>query len=146
MKTAAQSLPTPDDVLKPSTAIHAAAGKYLTFHLGQEVYGVPVLKIREIIRLVAIMPVPQMPAYIKGVINLRGKVIPIVDLCVKLGLGSRDGSERMCIIVVQVQSVAGTEIQFGLLVDAVEEVAQIGESEIEETPEFGSQASTDSIL
>ena len=132
--------------LEQTSLQKGVAGKYLTFHLGEESYGVPVLKIREIIRLVNITPVPQMPAHVKGVINLRGKIIPVVDLRVKFGLTTAASSERTCIVVVQVRAGTGTEIQLGLVVDGVEEVAQIGESEIEETPEFGAQVGTEYIL
>lgn len=138
----------PTEVLeKNDVRLNAAAGKYLTFLLGGESYGVPVLKIREIIRLVPITPVPQMPDHLRGVINLRGKIIPIVDLHVKFGLASRaEGSERVCIVVVQVKTRPGTEIQLGLLVDNVEEVAQIAQAEIENAPEFGGSINTHYIL
>lgn len=124
----------------------AAAGKYLTFVLGHESYGIAVLKIREIIRLLDITPVPQMPAYVKGVINLRGKVIPVVDLRIKFQLSKADTTERTCIIVVQVNLPSGARPQMGLIVDAVEEVANIGTGEIEETPDFGAALATDYIL
>ena len=78
------------------------AGKYLTFVLGRECYGIPVLKVREIIRLAAITAVPQMPSYVKGVTNLRGKIIPVIDLCIKFGLDHAVSSENACIVVVQV--------------------------------------------
>jgi len=129
-----------------STLHRSAAGKYLTFHLGPESYGVPVLKIREIIRLVPITPVPQMPADVKGVINLRGKIIPVVDLRVKFGLAGAADSDHTCIVVVQVGPATGAPIQLGLVVDDVEEVSQIGESEIEETPDFGAQLATEYLL
>lgn len=122
------------------------AGKYLTFILGRESYGIAVLKIREIIRLQEVTPIPQMPTYVKGVINLRGKVIPIVDLRLKFGLAMADTTERTCIIVVQVNLSSGTKPLMGLIVDAVEEVATIPAGEIEATPEFGSGLSTDYIL
>lgn len=129
-----------------AAAENSAAGKYLTFSLGRETYGLPVLRIREIIRLTAITPMPQMPTYIKGVINLRGKIIPVVDLRVKFGFAAREDSERTCIVVVQVRSAVGSQIQLGLLVDDVEEVSQISGTDIEATPEFGSQVSTEYIL
>ena len=124
----------------------AAAGKYLTFVLGHESYGIAVLKIREIIRLLDITAVPQMPSYVKGVINLRGKVIPVVDLRIKFQLSEAKTTERTCIIVVQVNLPSGARPQMGLIVDAVEEVANISAAEIEETPDFGAALSTDYIL
>ena len=81
----------------------AAPGKYLTFALAQEEYGLPVLKVREIIKIMDITAVPQVPAHVKGVINLRGKVIPIIDLRLKFGMPAADYTERTCIIVVEVE-------------------------------------------
>jgi purine-binding chemotaxis protein CheW len=124
----------------------SAAGKYLTFGLGTESYGVGVLRVREIMRQTDITPVPQMPAYVKGVINLRGKIIPIVDLRLKFGLADIKDTDQTCIIVVQVKQVSGVFNMMGLLVDAVEEVANIAASDIEETPDFGTNVQTDYIL
>lgn len=121
-------------------------GKFLTFMLGKESYGIGVLKIREIIRMLDITGVPRMPSYVKGVINLRGKVIPVVDLRVKFGLGLAEMSERTCIVVVQAVLPNGAKPQIGIIVDAVEEVVNIPASDIEETPDFGGQISTDYIL
>lgn len=124
---------------------HAAAGKYLTFTLGHETYAVQVLRVREIIRLTDITPVPQMPAHIKGVINLRGKIIPVVDLHSRFGLSQLESRDRTCIVVVQV--CAGSEkVQLGVLVDDVQEVAQIEGKDIEETPQFDRDMQTDYIL
>lgn len=122
------------------------AGKYLTFVLGQESYGVDVLKIREIIRPVDITSVPQMPAYVCGVINLRGKIVPVVDLRIKFGLEPSAATERSCIVVVQVRLPSGGISLMGLIVDAVEEVLNISEGDIEETPDFGTTIDTDYIL
>ncbi|MFZ5450995.1 MAG: chemotaxis protein CheW [Thermodesulfobacteriota bacterium] len=113
------------------------AGKYLTFELGQEEYGIGILKIREIIGMMPITAVPQTPAFIKGVINLRGKVIPVTDLRMKFGLETTDYNERTCIIVVEIDC-GSQELVMGLVVDAVSEVANIKGGEIEETPNFGS--------
>ena len=121
------------------------AAKYLTIVLDGEAYGLAVLKVREIIRLQKITPVPQVPVFIKGVINLRGRVIPIVDLRVKFGLKA-EITERTCIVVAQVHSPAGRPIQMGLIVDAVEEVANLNEADIEPTPEFGTQIDTSYLL
>lgn len=127
----------------PSTT--ALAGKYLTVVLENEAYGLNVLKIREIIRLQKITPVPQLPAYVKGVINLRGRVIPIVDLRVKFGLKA-EFAERTCIVVVQVKLPTEQIVQMGLIVDSVEEVVTLSGAEIEPTPEFGIQIDTAYLL
>jgi purine-binding chemotaxis protein CheW len=112
--------------------------KYLTVTLDNESYGIAVLKVREIIRLQKITPVPGVPGHVKGVINLRGRVIPVVDLRVKFGLKA-EFTERSCIVVVQVLLSAGQATQMGLVVDAVEEVVSLTDDEIEPTPEFGTR-------
>jgi purine-binding chemotaxis protein CheW len=122
------------------------AGKYLTFNLQAESYGIDVLKVREIIRLAAITPVPQMPPYIRGVINLRGKIIPVMDLRMRFEFPGATGTEQTCIIVVQVKLPEGKATQMGLVVDGVEEVLNIAEGDIEETPNFGGQICTDYII
>jgi purine-binding chemotaxis protein CheW len=122
------------------------AGKYLTFVLGQESYGIPVLTIREIIRMTDITSVPQMPDYIKGVINLRGKVIPIVDLRLKFRLARVESTERTCIIVVQVSTPSGAHVLMGLIVDAVEEVLNVAAGDIERAPDFGARLEADYIV
>jgi purine-binding chemotaxis protein CheW len=124
----------------------AAAGKYLTFRLKNESYGIVVLKIREIIRLQAITPVPQMPPYIKGVLNLRGKIIPVIDLRVKFGLQDIADTEHNCIIVVKLDLPNRVSTQIGLIVDGVEEVINISASEIEAAPDFGTALDTTFIL
>lgn len=126
--------------------IQARAGKHLAFTLGRESYGVPVLKVREIIRLVAITPVPQMPPHIRGVINLRGKIVPVVDLRIKFGLAVGECDESACIVVVQVKGSSGAAMHMGLIVDGVEEVINILEADLEATPDFGTQVDTDYLL
>ena len=121
------------------------AGKYLTVVLDNEAYGIAVLKVREIIRHQKITPVPQMPAYVRGVINLRGRVVPITDLRIKFGLRA-EVAERTCIVVVQVRPSPDVSIQLGLVVDAVEEVVNLSEAEIEPTPDFGHQVDTRYLL
>lgn len=121
------------------------AGKYLTVVLDNEAYGLNVLKIREIIRMQKITPVPQMPAFVKGVINLRGRVIPIVDLRVKFGLKA-EFAERTCIVVVQVKLANDQMVQMGLIVDSVEEVVNLTAQEIEPVPEFGARIDTTYLL
>jgi purine-binding chemotaxis protein CheW len=120
----------------------ALAGKYLTFALADEEYGLPVLKVREIIKMMDITAVPQVPGHIKGVINLRGKVIPVVDLRLKFGFPSQEYTERTCIIVVEVALSAGP-VMLGIIVDHVSEVLNILPEEIEQTPEFGERVKTD---
>ena len=124
----------------------AKPGKYLTFRLGRESYGVEVLKIREIIRLVDITAVPQMPDYISGVINLRGKVIPVLDPRLRFRLSEIANTERTCIVVVQVNLPSGARPYMGLIVDAVEEVVHVAAADIEETPDFGTQLDTEYLL
>lgn len=121
------------------------ANKYLTVTLENESYGMAVLKVREIIRLQKITAVPQMPTYVKGVINLRGRVIPIVDLRLKFGLKA-EIAERTCIVVVQVSLPSGQSVQMGLIVDSVEEVVTLTGDEIEPTPEFGARIDTTYIM
>jgi len=128
-----------------SPAPAALAGKYLTIGLGAEAYGIPVLRVREIIRLQKITPVPQMPNYVKGVINLRGRVIPIVDLRVKFGVAA-EYADRTCIVVVQVRLASEQTVPMGLIVDRVDDVANLSAAEIEPTPDFGANTSTDYML
>jgi len=123
----------------------AQAGKYLTVVLDNEAYGIAVLKVREIIRLQKITPVPQMPDFVKGVINLRGRVIPVIDLRLKFGLKA-EFAERTCIVVVQVKISAETTVQMGLIVDTVEEVVTLASNEIEPTPDFGTRIDTSYLL
>lgn len=120
------------------------AEKYLTFALADEEYGLPVLRVREIIKMMDITEVPQMPPYIKGVLNLRGKVIPVIDLRVKFALTQRDLTSRTCIIVVEVALASG-RVLMGIIVDHVCEVLNIEAEEIEQTPEFGDRVCTDYI-
>ena len=117
-------------------------GKYLTFALGNEEYSVPVLKVREIIKIMDITAVPQVPDYVKGVVNLRGKVIPVVDLRLKFGFPAQDYTERTCIIVVEVALATGARMM-GIIVDHVSEVLNVAAEQIEQTPEFGDEIQTD---
>ncbi|MBI4889290.1 MAG: purine-binding chemotaxis protein CheW [Acidobacteria bacterium] len=122
-------------------------GKYLVFHLGKEEFGVHVLKVREIMGIQEITAVPQTPAFVKGVINLRGKVIPVVDLRNKFSLPETEYTARTCIIVLQVSHEPGApSIQMGAVVDGVSEVLTIQETEIEDTPEFGDDVRIPYIL
>lgn len=122
------------------------AGKYLTFRLEPETYGISVLKVREIIQQININSVPQMPAFIKGVINLRGKIIPVVDLRAKFGLKNGNDSLHSCIVVVQVSRSGNNLLSMGIMVDDVEEVVNIIAQDIETVPDFGVNINTSFIL
>jgi purine-binding chemotaxis protein CheW len=120
-------------------------GKYLTFQLIDEGYGIGILKVREIIGMLPVTPVPQTPAFLKGVINLRGQVIPVVDLRLKFGLPEEEYTERTSIIVVEVKGLANN-IPIGIVVDTVSEVINIQAHEIEPAPAFGSTIDMNFIL
>lgn len=120
-------------------------GKYLTFSLSEEEYGIGILKVKEIIGMMTITKMPQVPAYVKGVINLRGKVIPVVDLRLKFGLEEMEYTDRTCIIVMEIKSNTGS-VLMGIVVDAVSEVLNIKATDIEDTPTFGVRLETDFIL
>jgi purine-binding chemotaxis protein CheW len=132
--------------MTPETAPSFAdrAGKYLTFAFAQEEYGVPVLKVREIVRMTDITAVPRMPAHVRGVINLRGTVIPVVDLGLTFGFPRQDYTERTCIVIVDV-ALAATRVMMGVIVDRVAEVLNVTSQDLEPTPEFGGRAQTDSF-
>jgi purine-binding chemotaxis protein CheW len=116
--------------------IKSRAGKYLIFHLGDEEFGTEVLKVREIMGLQDITVIPQVPDYVKGVINLRGKVIPVVDLRLKFEMPPLQYSERTCIVVMRTQH-EDEDLMVGMIVDGVVEVLNLTASDIEDTPDFG---------
>jgi purine-binding chemotaxis protein CheW len=120
-------------------------GKYLTFSLAGEEYGIGILKVKEIIGMMPITTVPRTPPFVKGVINLRGKVIPVVDLRLKFEMEEMGYSERTCIIVVEITGQGGS-VLIGIVVDAVSEVLNIKGTDIEETPAFGAKLDTEYIL
>ncbi|MCP4576929.1 MAG: purine-binding chemotaxis protein CheW [Deltaproteobacteria bacterium] len=120
-------------------------GKYLTFTLADEEYGIGILKIKEIIGMAPVTSVPQTPDFVKGVINLRGKVIPVVDLRRRFGIEEIEYTERTCIIIVEIEGQAGT-IMMGIVVDSVSEVLNIKGEKVEDTPAFGARLHTDYIL
>ena len=126
---------------------HAARrdGKYLTFSLAGEEYGIGILKIREIIGMMPITAVPETPHFVKGVVNLRGKVIPVIDLRLRFGMSEIGYTERTCIIVVEIRGEAGV-LPVGTVVDAVSEVLSIKAEDIEDPPAFGVRLNTDYIL
>lgn len=118
----------------------AQGGKYLTFSLDSEEYGLETLKVREIIGIMDITAIPQMPHYVKGVINLRGKVIPIIDLRLKFGLQPTEYTEQTCIVVVDVGALVG------IIVDTVQEVLDIDADQIDPPPPLGASVDTTFIL
>ncbi|MBL0161719.1 MAG: purine-binding chemotaxis protein CheW [Bryobacterales bacterium] len=120
-------------------------GKYLVFQLGKEEFGVRVVKVREIMGLQEITSVPQTQDFVRGVINLRGKVIPVIDLRRKFRLDDLEDTQRTCIVVLQVAHEGG-DIMMGVIVDGVSEVLTIQENEIEDTPEFGDDVQMPYIL
>lgn len=119
-----------------------AGGKYLTFAIDCEEYGLPVLKVREIIKVMDITHVPQVPGYVRGVINLRGRVIPVIDLRLKFGFAPKENTSHTCIIVVDVLHLG----MIGVVVDAVSEVLNVAGSDIDLAPDFGGRVRTDYIL
>lgn len=120
-------------------------GKYLNFILAEEEYGIGILMIKEIIGMMPITFVPRTPGYVKGVINLRGKVIPVVDLRLRFGMEAVDYTERTCIIVMEIAGSAET-LQIGIVVDSVSEVLTIKSEEIEDTPAIGAKLDMAYIL
>lgn len=119
----------------------ATAAKYLTFTLGNEEYAVGVLKVREIIKLMEITAVPQVPPYVKGVVNLRGRVIPIVDLRVRFGLPAVQYAERTCIVVVEL-GLQDSAALIGLIVDAVSDVLTIATDDLTDAASVGGPKET----
>ena len=126
-------------------AKESRAGKYLTFRLGKEEFGIDVRHVREIMGVQDITAVPGTPAHLKGVLNLRGKIIPVVDLRIQFALPEALFTETTCIIVVQVPQ-EGEQAMTGLIVDSVCEVLNIGENDIEDAPEYGESVQTPFVL
>ena len=120
---------------------HGRGGKYLTFFLGEEEYGIEILRVNEIIGMLPITPIPRTDPWVRGVVNLRGKVIPVLDLRLKLGMEAAEETDETCIIVVQMQ---GTLI--GVIVDKVSEVLDIDEAQVEDPPALGMGVETDLLL
>ena len=139
MSTAVNAI---DQAIRTTTL---ATGKYLTFSLSSEEYGIGILKVKEIIGMMPVTAVPQTPGFVKGVINLRGKVIPVVDLRTKFDMEAIPSDDRTCIIVVEIDA-ASTTLLIGIVVDSVSEVLNIREDEIEEPPGLGNQTDTQYIL
>jgi purine-binding chemotaxis protein CheW len=138
----ATSLLTPTDA---SANADPRAGKYLVFHLGEEEFAIQVQKVREIMGVQDITQVPQTPAHVKGVINLRGKVIPVVDLRLKFTMPAKEYTHRTCIIVVQVAGERGVMLM-GIVVDGVAEVVQVAGADVEDTPSFGKEVEVPYVM
>ncbi|MBF0496474.1 MAG: purine-binding chemotaxis protein CheW [Deltaproteobacteria bacterium] len=137
-----QAANTMDKMIK---SMNDKEGKYLTFNLAGEQYGIGILRVREIIGMMPITSVPQVPEFVKGVINLRGKIISVLDLRLKFGMDPMDYAERTCIIVVEISGSVGN-VAMGIVVDSVSEVLNIKSTEIEPTPSFGAHVNTEYIL
>ena len=120
-------------------------GKYLTFRLDTEDYGIEILKVQEIIQMQQITKVPRVDKFIRGVINLRGKVIPVIELRKKFGQETCEDSEKTCIIVVQVETI-DKPITMGVIIDEVKEVVEISAKQIEQTPALGAGIDTNFIM
>lgn len=127
------------------TELSELAGKYLIFKQGDEEYGVQILKVHEIIGMMRVTSMPNVPQFVKGVINLRGKIIPVIDLRMKLGMQSAEYTERTCIIVIQIMT-SGGEMSMGIIVDEVSEVEDVLADQLEHTPNFGTSIETNFIL
>jgi len=130
---------------KTSQVAERVAGKFLTFDLADEEYGLEILRVREIIGMMDITPVPRTPDFVLGVINLRGKVIPVADLRLKFGLPYKEPDDRTCVIVVEIKNQDET-VQMGIVVDRVNEVVDVKASDVEPTPSFGVTLDTSFIL
>ena len=133
-----------------TSVVHHSAdaneNKFLSFRIGKEEFGVEILRVREIIGVIDVTPLPQTPAYVKGVINLRGKIIPVIELRAKLGLEAREYTEETCIIVVEVSDGGDERFHMGVIVDSVSEVMDIPRENIEPAPRFGGNLNTGYIL
>ena len=129
----------------PTVTASQNSSQYLSFFLGGEAYAIGILRVREILEYQVPTRVPQTPPSIRGVINLRGKVIPVVDLRLKFGMEPKEDTQRTCIIVVHLAR-EGQEMIMGIIVDEVSEVLDIDQDQIEPPPSFGADIRTDFIL
>jgi purine-binding chemotaxis protein CheW len=130
----------------PDSELSRLGGKYLTFFLGEEEYGVDVLFVQEIISMVSITHVPQTPPFVKGVINLRGLVIPVVDLRLKFNMEERKYDKKTCIMVVEINGPDDKKQSMGLIIDKISEVLTIEPEEVDPPPEFGTNIKTEFII
>ncbi len=131
-------------IKQPAAALAEEHAQYLTFMLHDELYAVGILAIREIIEYGQLTPVPMMPSYIRGVINLRGSVVPVIDLQARFGKGRSETKRRTCVVIVEVAGEDGLQ-QLGMLVDAVNEVLEIPAADIEPAPSFGTRIKSEFI-
>jgi len=131
-------------VIKESAGEVAEQNQYLTFLLGDEMFAIGILSIREIIEYGFVTDVPMTPPFIRGVLNLRGAVVPVIDLLVRFGRAPQDNTKRTCIVIVEIESANGSQ-QMRVVVDAVSEVLEIPAAEIEPAPEFGARIRNDFI-
>lgn len=120
-------------------------GKYLTFALANEEYGIGVMKVKEIIGLMPVTPIPRTPDFVLGVINLRGKVIPVIDLRLRFGMESVESTDRTCVIVVEISGPSGP-VMVGIVVDSVSDVLNIKEEDIQAELAFGASLDTEYIF
>ncbi len=123
--------------IKANSSIEDLSGKYLTFMLGEEEYGVPILKAQEIISMINMTRIPKTPDYVKGVINLRGSIIPVIDMRLKLGFEEQEYNERTCTVVGRVNFSNNTTVTMGMIVDIVHEVVDISQENIDKNPMLG---------
>lgn len=127
-----------------------AAGKYLTFQLGKEAYGIGIMKVQEIVGVMPVTRMPKLPHFVRGLVNLRGKVIPVFDLRLKFGLEKKEDTDRTCIIVVRLSldgtRADGSEVTLGIIVDEVSEVVNVPAEAIEPAPAFGSSVDVSFLL
>jgi len=128
-----------------ANSLASREGKYLSFSLANEEYGIEIVKVKEIIGMMPITTVPRLPGYVKGVINLRGKVIPVIDLRLKFGMEKMPYTERTCIIVSEIAGASGSNL-IGIVVDSASEVLNVKVADLEERPNFGARLDTDYIL
>jgi purine-binding chemotaxis protein CheW len=137
----------PEEALleKSDQSVAVREGKYLTFTLARQEYGLEIMKVKEIIGAMEVTPVPQTPAYVAGVINLRGKIIPVINLRLKFGMEFLEYTERTCIIVAEIDRESGS-MPMGMVVDSVSEVLNIKKEEMEATPNFGVKLATEYIM
>lgn len=126
----------------PATATQTgfAAGKFLSFQLSKEEYGIAILKVREIIGMVDVTPLPRTPDFVRGVVNLRGRIIPVIDLRRKFGMEPAEFTNETCIVVVDVGRDADSAFRVGCIVDTVSEVLTIGAEHFEATPRCANAA------
>lgn len=128
------------------SSTEANENKFLSFKIGREEFGVEILRVREIIGVIDVTPLPQTPDYVKGVINLRGKIIPVIELRTKFGLEPKEYTEETCIIVVEVSDGGEEHFHMGVIVDSVNEVLDIPRDHIEPAPRFGNSLNTSYIF